>query len=216
MTTVAFVHGHATSPQSWRDVADNRPAHWAVVAPNFFARAAGGGVSGAGSPGVEGIPAGELAAQINQDLAQLGIGEPVVVVAEGAGAIVAIRYALDFPERVGGLVVSGPRLYLRGADVVAMRAASRFGKNGGATREQTRDYLAALKGVDVREQAAEVTVPKRVLAAENDRPSRADSRQLRAAGWDFTLVPEAEWDWFTYAPAAFAAHITRFVGEHEL
>lgn len=234
MGAVAFLHGHQWEPLVWRNVADNLPAHWAVIAPDFFGVARGdvnGGASRVrdgdralplaaagvvipdmGSPG-----AGAMAAQINWDLSQVGIDEPVLLVAEGVGAIPAIAYAAQFPERTSGVLLSGPKLRVSGSDVLKMKAAMRIrrGPDGGAGRSDAGALLDALKGADVQALAGELDVPRRVVVAEKDRGAQADGAALRDSGWEHAAVSEAERDWFSYAPAIFAAHLVQFVEDHK-
>ena len=106
MTAVAFVHGHTRRPVAWRAVADHLPPHWAVVAPDMY------GVARVGAEPQDHRDA--MVTQINRDLAQLQVLDPVVIVAEGVGAIPAVRYALEHPGRTAGVLLSGPRLHVGG------------------------------------------------------------------------------------------------------
>lgn len=208
MTAVAFVHGHTRLPVAWRAVADRLPPHWAVVAPDIYSVARIGGNSKDHRDA--------MVTQINRDLAHLNLLDPAVIVAEGVGAIPAIRYALEHPGRTAGIFLSSPRLHLTGADVFKMKAGLRFHRDveDAATREQSNILLGAFKGADLRMHAGKVSVPRRVVVAEEDKAGYTGAQELRALGWDFHEVAEADWDWFAYAPTAFAAHIVKFVEDN--
>lgn len=210
MTAVAFVHGHTRRPVAWRGVSDHLPAHWAVVAPDLFT------VARVGAEPKD--HRDSMVTQINRDLAHLEVLDPAVIVAEGVGAIPAIRYALEHPGRTAGIFLSGPRLHVGGRDIFKMKAGIRLHREvaNAATHEQSNDLLGALKGVDLREAAGNVSVPRRVVVGERDRAGRTGADELKALGWEHAVVAEAEWDWFSYAPSAFAAHIVKFVEDHDI
>ncbi|MDK8602606.1 hypothetical protein QP858_09065 [Trueperella bernardiae] len=210
MTAVAFIHGHAHTPEVWRPVADHLPPAWAVVAPDLFAAARVGSDADAHRH--------DMAAHINRDLAMMGLEEPVIVVAEGLGAIPAIHYAVEHPGRVAGVFVSGPRLALRRGESMRLQVGAVMRRKGptAVTSEQMGTYLAGLVGLDEREAAAQVRVPRVAIAGEKDSVGTRGATELQGAGWERDVAREASEDWYSYAPAAFAARVAEFAAVHGL
>ncbi len=210
MSAVAFIHGHAHTPEVWRAVADHLPPAWAVVAPDLFSVARVGFDAGAHRHA--------MAAQINRDLALMGLEEPVLVVSEGLGAIPAIHYALEHPGRVAGLFVSGPRLSLKRGESMRLQvsAALRRKSPTSATSEQVGTYLAGLVGLDEHDGATQMDVPRVAIAGEKDSAGTREAAALKGAGWEHDVALQASEDWYAYAPGAFAARVAEFAATHDL
>lgn len=204
MSAIAFIHGHAHTPQVWRAVADHLPPAWAVVAPDLFAVACVGSSSEAHREA--------MVAQIDRDLALMGLTEPVVVVAEGLGAIPAIQYAAEHPGRVSGIFLSGPKLALSRTEAMRLRAAEKLRRADAASAsdKQVAGYLSGLVGLDERAAAERLEVARIAVVGEKDRGGAKGTQTLKAAGWEDDVVLQASADWYAYAPSAFAARVTQF------
>ncbi|QTG75288.1 alpha/beta fold hydrolase [Trueperella pecoris] len=233
MNAVAFVHSHERTPGVWRAVADHLPPHWAVVAPDLFAAVCTHDAGArAGSDAAACRKA--MLAQINRDLAMMGLTEPVLVVGEGTGAIAAIQYAAEHPGWVAGLFLSGPRLHVSRAEAVRLKVGVRIrrGQECAADAGDAGRYLDAIVGVDAAGVAPDLSVPRMAVAAAKDRGGMKAATALKNgaaqrntvnavgtvegmaadAGWEYGVVPEASQDWYAYAPSAFAAWLTDFAG----
>lgn len=173
MSAIAFIHGHAHTPQVWRAVADHLPPAWAVVAPDLFAVARVGSSSEARREA--------MVVQINRDLALMGLAEPVVVVAEGLGAIPAIQYAAEHPGRVAGIFLSGPKLALSRAEAMRLRVAEKIRRADAASAsdKQVAAYLSGLVGLDERAVAERLEVARIAVVGEKDRGERRVPRRLK-------------------------------------
>ncbi|MFY9263178.1 MAG: alpha/beta hydrolase [Actinomycetaceae bacterium] len=182
MTTIVFLHSPATSPFTWRQVADYLPPAWAVAAPDLRACTS----------------AAEMDAAIARDL-QAVSDEQAVLVAEGAGAIPALHFAQAYPELVAGVIVSAAQLSWSRLNTLGARATHRK-----ATRE-AGPMMTALRGVTVDGQVVAASgVPGVAL-----RPEKTPG-QVPAA-FDSKTIAEASADWYEYAPDAFAANIVQVI-----
>ena len=120
------------------------------------------------------------------------------------GALVALRMALDRPERVRRLVLcagfSGLPLRYR----ILQRAV---GTIAGATRPELRAVFREGRRFDVSGELGRLSMPVVVLVGERDRPNRSLSKALAAALPDarFELVPGAGHAANVDAPEAFTA-----------
>lgn len=106
------------------------------------------------------------------------------------GAMVATQIALDHPDRVASLVLSGSQIAPNPALMAVQRTVVRLLPERVATRyglakENWLATLQAIAAVDVRTRLPEITVPTLVLCGSRDVANLPASRQLAAA------VPEA-------------------------
>lgn len=215
-----MLHEARHTPAVWRFVSDNFQPSWGVVAPNLH-----------GCASIE-----EMKSAIEQDMNASFIEPPIFVVATGEAAIPAIGYVAHsaLSHTVGGLFLSGPRLFVTNKDVRAARmsalasgVSSRLGVSSrkrlskraritDSLREQKCAYLEALKECDARDALAafkESNVPVRIVAGTKDRAGSAGARELAVllSRAEFFPIEQAEADWNAYASTHFAANVAEFI-----
>ena len=98
---IVFLHGYSDSWRSFEDVLPRLPAHLRAVAISQRGH-------GRSDRPHSGYRADQLARDVAACMTELGM-ERAVVVGHSMGASVAQRFALDFPERLLGLVLVGGR-----------------------------------------------------------------------------------------------------------
>lgn len=203
VSAIAFIHGHAHTPQVARDLADHcrprgRLSHRICSQSLASVRAAG-------TPRSHGRP--------NQPRPRAyGLGRTVVVVAEGLGAIPAIQYAARTPRPGGRNLPVRSQLALSRAEAMRLRVAEKIRRADAASAsdKQVAAYLSGLVGLDEHAVAERLEVARIAVVGEKDRGGTKGATALKAAGWEHDVVLQAEPDWYAYAPSAFAARVTQF------
>lgn len=160
---------------------------------------------------------------------------PGCLVALSLGVTVALRVAVEAPDRVTGLVLSGgmakaPALLGVQRGVMALlparvlsainaravppgyreRAVADHARVG---RANLRAELRELARTDLRRRMADVTAPTLVLCGEKDRANLPGCRALAAGipGADLVVVPGAGHLWNWERPDLFTSTVTGFV-----
>lgn len=133
------------------------------------------------------------------------------------GAVLALHYALDHPERVGSLVLIAPQyrmpkklLKLQSAVFRCMPAAA-FGETG----LKKNDYLSltdSMLELDLSKGLERIECPVLVLCGEGDRVNRKAARSLTEAlpRAQLQIVPGAGHEVNLDAPAELAARLRDF------
>lgn len=198
-----FLHGLGQSPESWDEtiglLGDRRAACPDLVR---LCRERGGGYPGLyrGLAGYCGEFDGPL------DLCGLSLG-----------AVLALHYTLEHPERVRSLALVAGQLQMPGAllrlqnGVFRLMPAGAFAETGLEKREMIR-LTASMARLDFSGRAGEVSCPVLVLCGERDRANRRAARQLAGAipGARLRWVPGAGHEVNREAPGALARELAAF------
>lgn len=220
---VVALHGSASTGAQWRRLVGELATHYDVVRPDLPGYGRQQAIVLHGSPSLDGDAS--VLARVAQDA-----GVPIHIVAHSYGAAVALKFALNQPERVASLTLIEPVLFhlLRSGetqDMVhyteissvagAVRMAAQFGVpekgmarfidywNGdgawdgmksslqaalaGQLTQVARNFTAAFAESWDAAEAARITCPTRIIAAENSRgPARRVAEIVTEA------IPQAE------------------------
>lgn len=227
MATIVLVHALGSSGRAWAPQATGLGDRHRIVAPDLPGHGSAGGrftLRGA----VE-----TVAAAIDE------AGGAAHVVGISAGAVVALLAALEYPDRVRGLVLSGgvanaPRWFAiqravtRALPEPLLVRALRGELSGGdpAYRRQAaedlrrcgkRDFVAGLgqiAALDLRPRLPRVTAPALVVCGAKDRFNVPLSEELAAGipGAELRIVPRAGHIWNLQMPGEFDRLVHEFAG----
>lgn len=176
---VVFIHGLGDSPQAWEPLVQALPAGYRGLTASI--------------PGLDDDAAFTLEAAAGDVVGQLRArGIATAHLCGGSlGAMIALRVALDAPDRVRTLTLAAgqvrpPRsvMAVQGA-MLRMIPRGRFAA-GGVSKERLLAVAAAASRVDFSADLGRVTAPTLVLCGANDRLNLRASRRLAAE------VPQAE------------------------
>jgi pimeloyl-ACP methyl ester carboxylesterase len=209
--TLVFVHGSGDSGAVWGPLIALLPEVYAVALD----------LPGHGAlteqPGPAEPSVADYAAFVRGELERLGADKPTLV-GHSLGGAIALRLALDAPERVGrlALVGSGARLRVAPAFLEAARAADSTGmlaitrmafaeqhtaeadryhaqRAGAAPGALYRD-LAACNQFDVMSEAARITQPTLLVVGEGDRmtpPKYSEYLAAQLPNATLAVIPDA-------------------------
>lgn len=209
---VVFLHGVGAGPASWRRVLADLPPGYRGTAPPIL------GLSDVPEPAVDPAPltfaraAEDVIAGLDRD----GI-DRAHVCGLSLGAMVALRVAVDHPDRVASLVLSGgqvhpPRALMALQSAILRVLPERFAVPEGMTRDRFLSALDAASHADFRGDLAHVTVPTLVLCGSRDRPNLPAARALAAGipGARLRVLIGGGHELNTDMPAEFAAELAAF------
>lgn len=134
------------------------------------------------------------------------------------GAMVALRIAIDAPERTASLILSGGQVCPNRAvmaiqNTIIRMLPARLVTAPGLDKKSMLAVLAAVSRVDLRPELDAVRVPTLVLCGDRDRANLPAARTLAAGIPDavLTIVPGAGHEWNVDRPREFARHVAEFV-----
>ncbi|WP_200328949.1 alpha/beta fold hydrolase [Leucobacter sp. L43] len=205
--SVLFLHGIGAGPESWDAQIDALPSEFSGFAPRVA------GLTGDGSADFSLTDAaGDVAAELDRR----GI-ERAHICGLSLGAMIAIRFAIDYPNRVSSLVLSGaqvrPNPALMALQSAIMRVLpSRLVAPPGMSKPRMRAVLRSIARADLREELSRITAPTLVLCGLRDRPNLPAARELAAGITDakLQLVPDAGHEWNISRPEAFSKRLNAF------
>ena len=199
MTTV-FIHGLGQGPESWDPVT-----------------AALGGADGSLRPDLSRLLA-EGGSPSYPALYRAFSGwcrplpEPLALCGLSLGAVLALHYALDHPERVGALALIAPQyqmpqglLRFQGLLFRVMPESAFAG--AGLGKHEMIALTASMADLDFSARLGELACPPLVICGERDRANQKAARELaaKAPGGELRLVPGAGHEVNREAPEALAA-----------
>lgn len=207
---LVLLHGLGQSPIAWQDVVSalgaGRPLH---------------------APWIRGLrpndqgpcDIADATAALSQELELQG-WRRVDLCGVSLGAMVALQLAIDEPDRVGRLVLSGGQAYIprwaMRAQALAIRMipGSRL-RDLAVSKERMLVVYDGLASFDIRAQLGEIRAPALIVCGARDRANLAGSRQL-AAGLPnarLQLVEGAGHQVNVERPAEFATLVRNFLDE---
>ncbi len=228
--TVVLLHGGFLLHSTWHPQLGPFSQRWHVLAPDLI-------YSSLNQLTVENLAA-DTAALIRSKADQ-----PVWLVGLSLGAVVATRIAIDHPQLVGGLVLSGGRVKASFADKIATSLV-RFtpeksllnsfleptldiypALDGIAQPEMERvgkagfiQGLRAIESVDFTDALPTIHVPTLVLVGADDRPHFLHESKRLSEGIpnaELHVIPDVGHGWNLEAPEQFNEIVTTFIDHHQ-
>ena len=204
--TIVFLHGIGVGPECWRAQIAALPDGKVGLAPPLP------GLTGTTGPFTLGGSAADLVTLLDGE----GI-DRAHVCGLSLGAMVATRFAIDYPERCASLVLSGgqdrpsPAL-MRLQNAVFGLMPERMAAPPGMTKAGMLSVLREVSRIDFRPELAVITARTLVLCGARDRANLPAARRLAAAIPDAELriVPGAGHEANTRAPEAFNRELETF------
>lgn len=203
---IVFLSGLGQRPQVWEPVRAGLPAGFAGEA--------------AVVPGLHDEREFSLAAARDELFDTAAADGPVHLCGLSLGAVIALAAAVERPERIASLVLSGAQFRLDPRLMRLQRGLlrvlpERFVAPVGMDRRRMLSVLAALEGLDLGAGLERVRVPTLVLCGARDRANLPAARALaqRLPRAELQIVPRAGHEWNRTMPDAFAARLGAFLRE---
>lgn len=210
-STVLFLHGLGAGPASWDPQLAALPEPLVGIAPDIP------GLDEAATPGASTIE--DAAAALVRMLDDRGI-ERVHACGLSLGAMTATQLALDAPERVASLVLSGsqirPNPVMMAIQRTIVRALpERVATGLGMTKAQWLGALAVVAATDVRDRIGAIGVPTLVLCGRRDVANLPAARAIAEAipGASLQVIPGAGHPWNEQQPERFSSTLATFYGD---
>lgn len=206
-STVLFLHGIGAGPESWDEQLRALPTGLTGLAPRIA------GSTDDGPP----FSLHRACASLVELLDERGV-DRAHLCGLSLGAVTATRFAIDHPDRVASLVVSGgqvrpvPALMTLQSAILRLLPA-RMTVPAGMSKATMLGILGSLSSLDLRAELGSIIAPTLVLCGSRDRPNLAAARALAAGIPDAELqiVPGAGHEWNTQLPAEFSARLEGFL-----
>jgi 3-oxoadipate enol-lactonase len=206
--TVLFLPGLGAGKDPWAAQLGALPAGLTGLAPEIP------GLDRAATPGA--FTLADAARELRDLLDERGI-ERVHVCGLSLGAMTATRLALDFPDRVASLVLSGsqvrphPALMLIQRGIVRM-LPERTAAGMAMTKAQWLGALRVVADADFRAGLPSIQAPTLVLCGSRDVANIPAARELaaRIPGAELRIVPRAGHPWNVQFPELFSRTIADF------
>ncbi len=202
MSTVVFLAGLGQPLDVWDPIIERLPA----------------GLEGIALP----LPLGEVfsiesgAHQLHHDLDAAGISTAHIC-GLSLGAMVGLKFAVEFPGRTDRLILSGGQVHHNAAVVQAQILATRLLPErlafGSTTRAEAIAGLRAILHMDLRADMHRVRAQTLVLCGRRDLENLGAARQMAAGirGAELDIVPRVGHVWNKTHPALFAEKIGGFL-----
>ena len=205
--TVVFLHGIGAGPDSWNAQIDSLPEGFTGIAPRL---------SGLTNADDQEFSLTAAAAAVLDELDRSGI-ERAHLCGQSLGGMVATRFAIDYPERVSSLVLSGSQVHPNPVLMLVQNAIMRLLPERlvappWLSKQRMLAVLRAVGRADFRDELAQITAPTLVLCGLKDRPNLAAARELAAGiiGAKLQLVPGAGHEWNMHQAEEFSTRLNAF------
>lgn len=207
MQTVVFLHGIGAGPDSWNAQIDSLPEGFTGIAPR---------ITGHTDAGNQEFSLASAAADVRDELDRRGI-QRAHLCGLSLGGMVATRFAIDCPERVASLVLSGSQVHPNPVLMLVQNAImrvlpARLVAPPWLSKQRMLTVLRTVGRTDFRAELAQVTAPTLVLCGLKDRPNLSAAREL-AAGItlaELQLVPGAGHEWNVHQAEEFSTRLNAF------
>lgn len=208
--TVVFVHGLGDGPDAW--------AHQIAALPH--------GVTGLAVevPGLQASGANaeefSLAGAATSIIARLDELEITKAHLCGLslGAMISLRTALEYPERVRSLVLAAgqvkpPRALMAIQNAVMRVLPEKLVAPGGVSKAQMLAVVRAVTDTDFSDDLSSITAPTLVLCGSKDRANLPAARALASgiAGAELQIIPGAGHQSNSQAPGLFSEALNGFL-----
>ena len=208
--TVVFLHGMGESADAW-------DAQRAVLPSDVDSLAVDVVGSGGGSEGATSFSLDGASDTVMEQIERHG-ADRVHLCGLSLGAMVALQFALDHPERVRSLTLAAGQVKPPRALMAAQRAVFRLlpakvVEKQGARKDVMLSVMRAVSRADFSGRLDEVSSRTLVLCGEKDRPNMPAARALAAGirGAELRIIPGAGHQSHIQAPEAFAALLGDFL-----
>lgn len=208
VATVLFLPGLGAGKDPWDAQLRALPAGFTGLAPEIP------GLDRAAAPGS--FTFAGAAGALRDLLDEHGL-EQVHVCGLSLGAMTATQIALDFPERVASLVLSGSQVRPHPALMAVQRTMVRMLPESTAqgmamTKAQWLGALQVVADANFRGRLERIAAPTLVLCGSRDVANIPAAREIAAAvpGAELRIVPRAGHPWNRQFPDLFSATIGDF------
>lgn len=205
--TVVFLHGIGAGPDSWNTQIAGLPEGFIGIAPR---------IAGLTDADGEGFSLSAAATAVRDELDRRGV-ERAHLCGLSLGGMVATRFAIDYPDRVSSLALSGSQVRPNPALMRVQNAIMRIlpAKLVAQPRMSKQRMLAVLDAVgqtNFRSELSQIRVPTLVFCGEKDRANIPAARKLAAgiSGAELQLVPGAGHEWNMQQPDEFSIRLKDF------
>lgn len=205
--TVVFLHGIGADPDSWNAQIDALPAGFAGIAPT---------IAGLADADDQEFSLTTAAAVVRDEIDRRGIRRAHLC-GLSLGAMVATRFAIDYPERVASLVLSGSQVHpshalMKVQNAILRLLPARLVSLPGMSKQRMLAVLRAVGQTDFRAELPQISAPTLVLCGMKDRPNIPAAKELAAGitGAELQLVPGAGHEWNVQLAEEFSARLNAF------
>ncbi|GAA2963261.1 alpha/beta fold hydrolase [Microbacterium schleiferi] len=205
--TVVFLHGIGAGPDSWNAQIDALPEGFTGIAPT---------IAGLSDADDQEFSLTTAAAAVQDELDRCGIRRAHLC-GLSLGGMVATRFAIDYPERVASLVLSGSQVHPNPALMKVQNAImrilpARVVAQPGMSKQRMLAVLRAVGQTDFRAELAQISAPTLVLCGLKDSPNIPAARELAGgiAGAELQLVPGAGHEWNVQQAEEFSTRLNAF------
>lgn len=166
LQTVVFLHGLGETSDAWDAQREALPPGFESVAVDLFRDTSLGGAE---------FTLAGAASLVVSELDRLGI-ERAHLCGLSLGAMVALQFVLDYPERVRSLTLAAgqvkpPRVLMSIQSAVMRLLPSLVFAKQGVSKGAMLAVLSAVSRTDFTDRLAEVAVPTLVLCGSKDHPN---------------------------------------------
>lgn len=179
---VVFLHGIGVGPDSWDAQIGALPDGFSGIAPQ---------IAGLTDADERAFTLSSAAGDVIRDLDVRGVGRSHLC-GLSLGAMIAVQTAIEYPDRVASLTLSGGQVHPPRALMVLQSAfirvlPARVVAPDGTSKQRVLGVLAEVARIDFRPHLARITVPTLVLCGSKDRANLPAARALAAGIPDATL-----------------------------
>ena len=200
-----FLHGLGQGPSAWEGVVSGLP-DVAADCPDLFALAEGD------------MP--DYPALCRGILEYCGKKEPPLhLCGLSLGAVLALHYALDHPERVGSLVLIAGRSRMPGTllklqGLLFRLMGEKSFQETGVSKAGAIALTASMAQLDFRQRLGRIRCPTLILCGERDGANRREAAALAGGipGAGLAILPGAGHEANRDAPEALAEALRQFYG----
>ena len=204
--TVGLLHGLAGTADEWSDVTDHLPHDVGIIAPDLRAHGRSRVTT------VEGLTAEAFTSDIATIIETLS-DEPVVLVGQSMGGVIATRVAAQHPDLVAHLVLIDAGIAALDEDLTDLTHWLQTSETG----HDHDSMLAVIRAVgddDRSDEWASITAPVSVILAQESLVDPHDVAAMRQLQPDTTWVSvlQTGHDVHLDRPTAVAARLAEVIG----
>lgn len=205
---VVFLHGIGVGPDSWDAHLAALPDGYTGIAPQ---------IAGLTDADERVFTLSGAASDVIRDLDQRGV-DRAHLCGLSLGAMIAVQAAIDYPDRVASLVLSGGQVHpppaLMTLQSALMRVLpARVVAPDGTSKQRVLGVLAEVARIDFRPHLARIAAPTLVLCGSKDRVNLSAARALATGIPDARLrvIDGGGHELNTHKPELFNAEVAAFL-----
>lgn len=147
--------------------------------------------------------------------------DQVIIVGLSLGAAVALSYAIAYPDRVAGLVLSGgqvrpsPGIMLLESALVRLLPERTMGLPPELSKDRLREILSVVSKIDFRSSLGKIAAPALVICGTNDKPNLSAAKVMaaRLPHAELALVADGGHELNTDMPVEFGNLLASFLNK---